>query len=76
MLLETKGLLSSSKRTKHINVRYFFIEDRIEKGDLSIEHCPTKDMLADFFTKPLPTKDLLKLQKLILDIKNIRSKND
>jgi hypothetical protein len=29
MLLETNGKQSSSKRTKHIIVRYFFIKDRV-----------------------------------------------
>ncbi len=32
MLLERNGKASSSKRTKHINLRYYFITDRISKG--------------------------------------------
>ena len=43
----------SSKRTKHINVRYFFIKDRVDSGELSIEHCSAEDMLGNNFTKPL-----------------------
>jgi hypothetical protein len=55
MLLEKNGKQSSSKRTKHIWVRYFFIRDRIVKknGDMSLKHCPTGDMVGDHFTKPL-----------------------
>ena len=53
ILLERNGRSSSSKRTKHINVRYFFITDRISKGEVRVEWCPTKDMVADFLTKPL-----------------------
>lgn len=34
MLLECNGKASSSKRMKHINVRYFFITDRIAKGEV------------------------------------------
>jgi len=52
MLLEKNGKSSSSKRTKHINVRYYFVTDRIKKGDMSQEWCPTEDMTADFWTKP------------------------
>jgi hypothetical protein len=52
MLLEKNGKASSSKRTKHINIRYYFVTDRIKKGDLSVEWCPTEDMTADFMTKP------------------------
>lgn len=51
--MENNGTKSSSKRTRHLNIRYFFIHDRIKKGDLSVEYCPTGDMVADFFTKPL-----------------------
>ena len=53
MLLAKNGKASSTKCTKHINIRYFFIMDRIVKGDLSIEWCPTRDMVGDYMTKPL-----------------------
>jgi hypothetical protein len=43
---------SASKRTKHINIRYYFVTDRIEKGEMSVAWCPTADMIADFMTKP------------------------
>ena len=42
MLLEKNGKKSSTKNTKHINVRYYFIKDRVETGDVVIKHCPTK----------------------------------
>jgi hypothetical protein len=53
ILLETHGRASSSKRTRHINIRYFFVKDRIDNKELSVEYCPTEHMLADYFTKPL-----------------------
>jgi hypothetical protein len=53
MLLENNGKQSSSKRTKHIRVRHFFIKDRIGNGDISLKHCPTGDMVGYHFTKPL-----------------------
>ena len=53
MLLEKNGKASSSKRTKHIHIRYFFITDRIAQGELSVGWCPTGDMIGDFMTKPL-----------------------
>ena len=52
ILLEKNGKASSSKRTKHINIRYFFVTDRIKKGDVSVEWCPTELMHGDFMTKP------------------------
>lgn len=42
-----------SPRTKHIAVRYFFIKDRIEQGDIALEYLPTAKMIADLLTKPL-----------------------
>jgi hypothetical protein len=53
ILLEKNGRALSSKRTKHINVRYFFIKDRIASGKITVKHCPATEMLADHFTKPL-----------------------
>jgi hypothetical protein len=54
ILLEKNGKASSSKRTKHINIRYFFITDRVKKkGDVSLVWCPTGDMIGNFVTKPL-----------------------
>lgn len=53
ILLEKNGKRSSSKRTRAINIRYFFITDQVEKGTLKVEYCPTGDMVGDFFTKPL-----------------------
>jgi hypothetical protein len=66
ILLERNGKASSSKRTKHINVRYFFITDRISKGEIRVEWCPTKDMVADFMTKPLQGSIFTKFRDLIM----------
>jgi len=53
ILLEKNGKASSSKRTKHINIRYFFITDRVKTGDVTLKWCPTEDMIGDYATKPL-----------------------
>jgi hypothetical protein len=52
-LLEKNGKALSSKHTKHVNIRYFFITDCIDKGDVSLVWCPTEDMIGDFMTKAL-----------------------
>jgi hypothetical protein len=49
--LERNGRASSLKQTRHIKIRYFFIKDDIERGEASVEHCPTKQMWADALTK-------------------------
>jgi hypothetical protein len=53
ILLEKNGKTSSSKWTKHINIRYFFVTSRIVNNELSVEWCPTGQMIADYMTKPL-----------------------
>jgi hypothetical protein len=52
-ILEKNGTASSSKRKKHINIRYFFITDRVSKEEVSVVWCPTGDMIGDYATKPL-----------------------
>ena len=51
--LENNGRNSCTKNSRHIDVRYFFVTDRVKQGEISIQYCPTNKMLADFFTKPL-----------------------
>jgi hypothetical protein len=40
-------------RSKHIDVRYHFIREHIENGNLKLIYCPTEFMVADILTKPL-----------------------
>ena len=60
MLLEKNGRESSGKRTRHINIGYFHIKDRIKNGDLEVKCCPTDEMVADFMSKPLQGKPFRK----------------
>ena len=38
---------------RHISVRYFFITERIEKKEVSIEYCPAEETIINFFANPL-----------------------
>ena len=53
MRLELNGKRSSSKRTHHLNIRYFYITDQLDQGWLSVRHCSTDDMIEDSFARPL-----------------------
>ena len=44
------------KRTRHINIRYFFVTDKIANKEIRVAYCPTEAMIADYFTKPLQGK--------------------
>ncbi len=53
ILLGTNRKASSSKCTKYIKVKYFFIKDEIDQqGEITVEHCPTDQMWTDINTKP------------------------
>jgi hypothetical protein len=69
MLLEKNGRGSSSKRTRHINVRYFFVTDRIKSQEMNVEYCPTGEMLGDLFTKPLQGSLFRKFRDAIMNVK-------
>jgi len=76
MLLEKNGRKSSGKRTKHINMRYYFITDRIRKQDLSVSYCPTELMVADFFTKPLQGALFTKFRSIIMNLPEDTSRSN
>jgi hypothetical protein len=66
--LENNGKASSSKRTKHINIRYFFITDRVSKKELSLVWCPKGDMIGDYATKPLQGALFRKIRDQIMGV--------
>jgi hypothetical protein len=41
------------RRAKHIKVRYHFLRDHVEKGDIVTKYSDTGRQLVDIFTKPL-----------------------
>jgi hypothetical protein len=43
-------------RTKHIDVRYYFIRDHHQQGDICIESAGTDVQLTNIFTRPLDEK--------------------
>jgi hypothetical protein len=52
--LENNGQGSSTKRTRHINIRYFYVTSKIKSGSIRvIYHHPTKQMVSDYLTKTL-----------------------
>lgn len=41
------------RRTKHIDIKYYYVRQVYEKGKLEIQHVANEGQLADIFTKPL-----------------------
>jgi hypothetical protein len=59
-------------RTKHIDIRYHFLRDHQQRGDIETTYVSTKEQLANIFTKPLDEKTFSKLRNElnILDSQN------
>ena len=57
----------ASKKTRHINIRYFFIKDGVESGEIKVTYCPTEKMVADLLTKPIMGELFTKLRKMLLN---------
>jgi hypothetical protein len=49
-------------RTKHIEVRYHFLRDNVEKGNIDLIQVPTEKQLADILTKPLDQATFARLR--------------
>ena len=70
ILLESNGMKSVKKGTRHIRIKYFFITDKVKGKELQILHCPTDQMTADFYTKPLQGSLFLNHRNTMLGIEH------
>ena len=52
IFLANKGR-STSDRTRHIKIRYFFVTHYINTKEIEIQYMPTGEMVADILTKAL-----------------------
>jgi hypothetical protein len=74
--LSTNGRASAGPKSRHIDIRYFWLKDRIQSGDISIRHCPTHEMLEDFFTKPLQGYLFHRFKAVVLGHAHVDSLHD
>ncbi len=63
---ETNGRKSAGKRSRHINIRYFFVTDQVRLGNMEIRHCPTDNMIGDYMTKPSQGEKVREFRRMIL----------
>ncbi|MCO5590716.1 hypothetical protein L7F22_044691 [Adiantum nelumboides] len=52
-------------RTKHIEVHYYYVKERLSVGEISLAYVPTQDNLADLFTKALSREKLEAFHKAL-----------
>ncbi|WVZ93942.1 hypothetical protein U9M48_039891 [Paspalum notatum var. saurae] len=60
-------------RTKHIDVRFHFLRDHYEKGDIDLVHVISANQLADIFTKPLEFDAFTRLRGYRLKVLTMHS---
>lgn len=52
-------------KTKHFNIKLFFVREVQQKGEISMVYCRAENQLADIFTKPLPAEKFKALRSMI-----------
>ncbi|WVZ92825.1 LOW QUALITY PROTEIN: hypothetical protein U9M48_038863 [Paspalum notatum var. saurae] len=68
LLVDSTSAISVAKnpvlhsRTKYIDVRFHFLRDHYEKGDIDLVHVASENQLADIFTKPLEFGGFVRLR--------------
>jgi hypothetical protein len=63
--LEVADHSTSHRRTKHIEIRHFFVRDHLKKGEIKISHVHTDKNIADILTKQLNGPRFLTLKRMI-----------
>ena len=64
--MERNGRNSCTGNSRHIEIKYFWVKDRVDKKEIRIEYCPTWLMLADYFTKALQGSLFVRFRNIIM----------
>lgn len=70
----TRGV-AMGPTSRHINIRYFWIKDRIDSGDVYTRYVPTEDMTSDILTKPIQGALFYKLRGMLLNLSDYEMSN-
>ena len=68
MRMESNGRKSCGEKSRHINIRYFFIKDVLKREGIELIHCPTERMIADYYTKPLQGSLFKKMRDILMGL--------
>ena len=74
ILMAENGKRSSGKQTHALNIRYFYITDQIEWGNVEIRYCPTDEMTGDYMSKGLQGFKFKKFDQIMGFNKNVSGK--
>jgi Reverse transcriptase (RNA-dependent DNA polymerase) len=64
---------STSARTRHIGIRYFFVKDRVDSQEVEIVYKATGEMRADILTKPLQGELFRSMRAALMGMEDVAS---
>ena len=57
-------------RAKHIDIKFHYIREHVEKKAIQLEYCESKNMVADMLTKALLSSQFVKLREMLKKLLN------
>ena len=66
--MERNKKYSCGNKTRHIDLRYFFIANCINQKEFSVKYCPIEEMNGDYFAKPLQGTLLRQHRSIIMNL--------
>ena len=55
------------QKNKHKKVRYFFIKDKADQGEITLNYCPMKQMWWNIFSKPFQGQQFRTMRAMIMN---------
>jgi hypothetical protein len=52
-------------RVKHVDINYHFLRERVQSQEIKLQYIPTRDNIADIFTKPLERTQFTRLRQFL-----------
>jgi hypothetical protein len=59
---------TNSEQSRHIDIKYYFMKDLIDRGKAVVMYLPTAQMTADILTKPLQGTLFRELRAMLLGL--------
>ena len=69
--MDKNGRESCTGNSIHINIGHFFVKNKVDRGYIEVQFCPTHLMIADYFTKPSQGKFFKLFCDMIMGYKHI-----
>ena len=63
--IKLAGNPETHQRTKHIDIKYHFLRERVNMGEISLKYVNTNDNLSDIFTKAIEHRRFTRLRDLL-----------